>query len=164
MEKEKITGGLKELLSIRVEDVMLKEVKSVNLDSPIRNAIKIMNESGLGCLIVLSNNRIGGIITEHDILKRVIGENRDLDRLTVQDIQSKPIWITKPKDKVETVLQEMLKRNLMHLPVIEKDTVKGIVTLAEIARIQPKLFEKLKELAEKNKTQSTKKLWSNYIA
>ena len=99
MTEEKNVGALSELLTIRVEDVMLKEVKSVNPESPIRNAIRIMNESGLGCLIVLSNNRIEGIITEHDILTRVIGENKNIDKVTVQDIRSKPIWITNPKDK-----------------------------------------------------------------
>ena len=47
MTEEKNVGALSELLTIRVEDVMLKEVKSVNPESPIRNAIRIMNESGL---------------------------------------------------------------------------------------------------------------------
>jgi len=164
MVEENITTKLKDLLTIRVEDVMLKEITVINPDSPIRKAIEKMKESGAGCLIVLSNNKIEGIITERDILKHAIGEKKDIDNLRVQDISSKPVWITKPKDKVETVLQQMLKRNLMHLPVIEEDIVKGIVTLAEIVRIQPKLFEKLKEITKANKTQSSKELKLNYIA
>ena len=134
------------LLPIKVADLMIKNVIAVDSKATIREAANLMNKFEIGCLIVLTNGKVDGIVTERDILKRVVGENRDVDKTAIKEIMSRPVWVIEPNAELETALQHMLKIKIKKLPVVENGKLIGLLTLTDIARFQPELLNKFKKL------------------
>jgi CBS domain-containing protein len=145
---ERKMSGDKSLLPAKVADVMVRRVISVNSDVTVREAVALMNKFEIGCLIVLTNDRVDGIVTERDILKRIIGNCKDVDKTGIKEIMTRPVWVVNPNTELETALQNMLTKKIKKLPVVEGGKLIGLVTLTDIARFQPKLLSKYKKSLE----------------
>jgi predicted transcriptional regulator len=141
-------SGDKSLLPAKVADVMVRRVIAVNSDVTVREAVALMNKFEIGCLIVLTNDRVDGIVTERDILKRIIGNCKDVDKTGIKEIMTRPVWVVNPNTELETALQNMLTKKIKKLPVVEGGKLIGLVTLTDIARFQPKLLSKYKKSLE----------------
>jgi len=152
MYEEKTAMDVHVLASVKVADVMIKEVIAVDSDATVREAVDLMNKYEIGCLIVLTGSRVDGIVTERDILKRVIGKRRDADKTKIREIMSRPIWVVGPNTELETALLNMLTQKIKKLPVVKEGRLVGLVTLTDIARFQPKLLEKFKKFLVKGET------------
>ena len=153
------------LLPIKVADLMIKKVIAVDSKATIREAANLMNEFEIGCLIVLTNGKVDGIVTERDILKRVVSENRDVDKTAIKEIMSRPVWTIEPNAELETALQRMLKIKIKKLPVVEKGKLIGLLTLTDIARFQPELLNKFKKLiVDENTPRRIQKVVNCYIS
>ncbi len=139
-------------LPVKVADVMIREVIAIGSDATVRQAVNLMNQYEIGCLVVLTEGIVDGIVTERDILKRVIGSNTDVDKTKIREIMSWPVWVVSPNTGLETALQNMLMQKIKKLPVVQDDRLVGLVTLTDIARFQPKLLNKFKKLLVKGET------------
>jgi len=152
------------LLPVKVEDVMIREVIAINSDATVREAVNSMNKYEIGCLVVLTRGKVDGIITERDMLKRVIGKNRDVNKTKIKEIMSRPVWVVTPNTELETALYNMLRQKIKKLPVVKEDRLIGLVTLTDIARFQPKLLSKFKKLLVKGETpRRIRKVVDRYI-
>jgi len=100
----------------------------------------IMRDAGIGNCIVVSNKPIG-IITESDIIKKVVAENRYARDLKVEEIMSSPVIVIDPYSPLEEAMKTMGKCNIRRLPVVERGKLIGIVTHKDISRISPILHE-----------------------
>jgi CBS domain-containing protein len=140
------------LLSVRVSDVMIKKVIAVNSETTVKDAVNTMNKFEIGCLIVLTNNKVDGIITERDILKRIVGDGKDAGKTKIKEIMSRPVWVIDPNADLETALHYMLKRKIKKLPVVKRGTLVGLLTLTDVARFQPELLNKFKKLLVNEQT------------
>jgi len=153
------------VLPIKVADVMIKEVIAIDSDATVREAVNLMNKFEIGCLIVLTNSRVDGIVTERDVLKRVIGNNRHVDKTKIREIMSRPVWVVNPNTELETALQNMLSQKIKKLPVVKEGRLIGLVTLTDIARFQPELLNKFKKLLVKEQTpRRIQKVFERYIS
>ena len=134
---------------IKIRDVMVENVVTVRPDYTVKHAASIMNRFGLGCVVVLKEERIVGIVTERDLLKRIVAVARDPENTFVSEIMSKPVFVVGPDLSLEKALKLMFRHRIKKLPVMERkrgeERIVGIVTLTDIARLQPKLMEVLKE-------------------
>lgn len=142
-------------LSAKVEDAMIREVIVIDSEATVRQAVDSMNKYGIGCLVVLDKGKVDGIVTERDILKRVIGKSRDAEETKIKEIMSQPVWVVDPNTDLESALQNMLRHKIKKLPVVleKEDRLVGLLTLTDIARFQPKILSRCKELLVKGKTQ-----------
>ncbi len=152
MYEEKTAMDVHILAPVKVADVMVSEVIAVESVVTVREAVDLMNNYEIGCLVVLTEGRVDGIITERDILKRVIGKRRDADKTKTKEIMSRPVWVVSADTELETALQTMLTRKIKKLPVVKEGRLIGILTLTDIARFQPKLLRKFKKLLVKGET------------
>lgn len=134
-------------MSLKVEDVMVKEVVTINANANVREAAKIMNNHEIGCLIVSSRGKAVGIITERDILKRVVAEAKDPEKTKVRDIMSKPLIVVEPEMDLEEAAKLMFKMKIKKLPVVDAGRLTGLVTLTDLARFQPQMIRILKKLS-----------------
>lgn len=139
------------LSSIKVADVMTKKVIAVDSAVTVREAVDLMNNYEIGCLVVLAKGGVDGIVTERDILKRVVGEDRDANRTRIKEIMSRSVWVVDPDTELETALQTMITQKIKKLPVVKGGLLAGLLTLTDIARFQPKLANKFKELLWKER-------------
>jgi len=141
-------------MSLCVKDVMARRVLLVEASSSAKNAARMMNKFGVSSLIVSSEGDVVGILTERDILTRVVASGQDPEQVEVGEIMSEPIIVVNPDTPLEQAVQIMLMERIKKLPVMEKEEGKikmvGILSMTDIARIQPHLIENIKNLTQKN--------------
>lgn len=133
-----------------VEDFMTRDVITVDVDTSVKEAVRLMNEYEIGCLIVVKSTECVGIITERDLLKRVIAESRNPETTKVSEIMSKPLIVGSTHMELEDAARLMFKRKIKKLPIVEDGRLKGLITLTDIARsaqIEPQMIRIIRELS-----------------
>jgi len=147
-----------------VKEVMSSPVITVSEEESVRKAVQVMNEAAVGSVIALADERAVGILTERDILK-FIGEGGDAEKTRVGDIMSKPLIVVSPETDLEEAVRFMITKNVKKLPVVDRGKLVGIVTLTDVARIEPILMEAIKSLIEKGVAKRFQKyIKPSYIA
>jgi signal-transduction protein with cAMP-binding, CBS, and nucleotidyltransferase domain len=97
-----------------------------------------MVDANVGSLLVTVNERIEGIVTERDYLRRVtLGGRTDQDT-QVSEIMSSPLIIVTPQTSVEECMAIMTDRRIRHVPVVEHGEVMGLVSIGDIVKFQSK--------------------------
>ena len=134
-------------MSLNVEDVMVDEVVTVETDATVQEAVEIMNKHEIGCLIVVLKGKPVGIITERDMLTRVLAKSIDPEKIKVSDIMSAPLIVGKPAMEVENAVRLMFKTKIKKLPVVQGGQLIGLVTLTDLTRFQPHMIRILKKLS-----------------
>jgi len=133
---------------------MARRVLLVEATSSAKNSARMMNKFSVSSLIVSSEGDIVGIVTERDILTRVVASGQNPEEVTVREIMSEPIIVVNPDMPLEQAVQIMLMERIKKLPVMEKDGEKvklvGILSMTDVARIQPQLIENIKNLTQKD--------------
>jgi len=135
--------------SLKIEDVMVKEVVTIDEQSSVKEAAEIMNKFEIGCLITVKKGKAMGIITERDLLKRVVAESKDPVETKVKDIMTSPLVVTEPNRDLGEAVKLMFQMKIKKLPVVDGKRLVGLVTLTDIARFQPEMIAILRQLAEK---------------
>lgn len=159
-EKERIETGL----SLKVEDVMVREVITLDEGSTVKEAAEIMNKFEIGCLIAVSKGKAMGIITERDLLKRVVAESRNATKTKVKEIMTSPLVVVEPKMELEEAVKMMFQMKIKKLPVVDGKRLVGLVSLTDIARFQPQMIKILKQLANMQAApKSMKKVIDYYV-
>lgn len=128
-----------------VKDVMNKQVKTIYKEASIQEAVRIMTENRIGSLIVVENKRLIGIITERDILTKVVAKSIPTDTKVKEIMVSKVISIT-PDKHIEDAAELMTKNKIKKIPVVFNNKLIGIVTATDLVAAEPKLLEQIGEL------------------
>jgi len=138
---------------LRIKDVMVTKVITINLDQSVKHAANIMCRLGIGCLIVTDAERIIGIVTERDLLQRVIVVSADPEKTLIKHIMSEPVVTADPEMMMEEAVRLMVQFKIKKLPVVEhegdKEKLVGLVTLTDIASLYPAIIQTLKKIFEK---------------
>lgn len=133
----------------KIKDVMITEVITVDVNTNLRKAVERMNSHEIGCLIVLEKGSYVGILTERDVLKRIVAEARNPEKTVVGDVMSKPLVVVNPESSLEEAVNLMIEKRIKKLPVIENRKLVGLVTMTEIARVHPEMVKYIQTLAAK---------------
>lgn len=151
-------------MTLRVEDVMVKEVIKIEESVTIKEAAELMNKYEIGCLIAVKKGKVSGILTERDLLKRVVAEAKDASKLRVRDVMTSPLVVAEPKMDLGEAVRLMFQMKIKKLPVVEDKRLVGLVSLTDIARFQPQLMGLIKLLAANQTTpKSMQKVIDRYI-
>ena len=150
-------------MSLRIEDVMVKEVITIDEASTVKQAANTMNKYEIGCLIVTRNRKAVGILTERDLLKRVVSQGKSEMRTKVSTVMSKPIIVVEPDMDLEEAARLMFKLKVKKLPVVDRGRLVGLVTLTDIARFQPQMIRLLKKLSKKMAPKRMQKVVDYYV-
>jgi len=111
------------------------EIFSVSPDTPVTEAIRLMVESDIGALVVLDGaGKMIGIITERDMLRASHKYSGDLSKLKVTDLMSRRLIVSGPEDTVDYVRGIMTENHIRHLPVMDADTLLGVITFHDVAK------------------------------
>jgi CBS domain-containing protein len=130
-----------------VKEVMSTCLKTVRPIDSIKEAACLMNESMIGCLIVISGTgKIEGIVTERDILTDVVAEGKDSCSVTVGEIMTKDIVVISPDATLEDAADVMTSKKIKKLPVVQGGKLVGIVTATDLVAYEKDLIEKVASL------------------
>jgi len=125
---------MSEVFDKPVREIMTTPVVTVMFSDPVIAAVEKMISHDIGAVVVISGGRPVGIITERDILKRVILEEKDPRGVFCQDIMSKPLITIKPDTPLSEALSIMRKHGIRRLPIVEGDELIGIITEKDLIR------------------------------
>jgi CBS domain-containing protein len=131
---------------VQVMDVMSSPVKTVLEHDSVEKAAKKMIANDLGSIIVtdVQGNPVG-IITERDIVDRVVAENRVPRKVKAEAAMSRPVRITTPEADIKEAAESMRDHNIRRLVVMEEGKMIGIVSSKDIVEITPALLEMISE-------------------
>jgi CBS domain-containing protein len=135
------------MMTMKVEEAMIKNVVTLQQDVSAYDAVKLMNENRIGCLVVLQYGQVVGIITERDMLERVLEKCKNPKETNITEIMTKRVIVGKPDMQLAEVAKLMFEKKVKKLPIVEGNRLVGLVTLTDLARIA-NLDEKTMELIE----------------
>ena len=116
-----------------VGEVMTREVVAVSPDDPVEGAVRSMIDHEIGAVVVLEGKAPVGILTERDLMRRMLDE-RDVLSARVDAVMSAPVVTTRPDVEMVDAFDLMNARNVRRLPVVERDELVGIVTERDLLR------------------------------
>ena len=119
---------------------MVHNVVSVKGTTTIENAVKLMNDHGIGSLVVMENGKPAGIVTERDMLTRVLLTSNDPKKTKVSKVMSQPLIVGTTQMKLEEAVRIMIEQKIKKLPVTEDENLVGLMTLTDVLHFQPQLL------------------------
>jgi CBS domain-containing protein len=109
------------------------EVQAIHPDATVYEAAVQMNDGRIGSLLVLHDGRLGGIVTERDILRRIVAERRDPAQTRVGEIMTGEVVCCRPHTSIEEARGVMKNRRIRHLPVLDDEgRLLGMVSIGDL--------------------------------
>jgi len=124
-----------------VKDLMSTNVVSIDSEATVKDAASKMAQQEIGSLVVMEQNKPVGIITERDLLSRVLALGRNAVATQVKMIMSKPLICGRPDMDVTEATRFMVAKGIKKLPITQEGNLIGILTLTDLCAAQPDIYE-----------------------
>lgn len=128
-----------------------REVFTVQSGSTIKNVVGYMASKGVGLVPVMQQEKLVGVFSERDLVKRVIAKDKDLNLTLVNDVMSTNLVIAKVDESNESVLAKMKEAKTRHILIIDNDQLVGVLSLRDLLEI------------DLNQCKTTVEVLNNYI-
>ncbi|NLF89418.1 CBS domain-containing protein [Candidatus Bathyarchaeota archaeon] len=116
-----------------VKDIMTKDVVTIEANKTAFDAAQIMTEKGLGCVIVMVKAFPVGIITERDIVRRIVAKRASFDT-KVTEVMTKTLITVEPETSLKEAARIMSSNKIRRLPVLKQNKLVGIVVASDFVR------------------------------
>lgn len=121
-----------------------REFYSLDPTQTVAEAARYMTDRNVGAVCVLEQDRLVGILSERDMMKRVIAPNRDPSTTRVSEVMTpKPVMV-EARETTQKCLLLMKQAKIRHLPVVEGDKLLGLISLRDLLQVD--LDEKVEEI------------------
>lgn len=129
--------------SITVGDAMTSDVVTAEPSTPVTEVARVMADEEIGSVVVTRGGEAIGIICERDVLDKVVAANARPNELTAEDIMEDPLITAEPNDDVLDAVRLMVRKSIGHLPIVENETLMGILTVQDVLQAMPEILETL---------------------
>ena len=123
-----------------LRDVSVRHLLTVDPKASLRRAAKVMTDRGVGCAVVIENEKVSGIVTERDIL-RAIAADQIMDDTKVEEIMTREVVSGAPGWEILRAAKAMTEGGFRHLLVMEMDDPVGIVSLRDLLDCMSELVQ-----------------------
>ena len=131
-----------------VKDVMSSPVVTTEEEAPANRVADLMDKQGLGCIIVTSKEgKPLGIITERDLVGRVLAKNAKPDSIKAKEVMTSPLITIEPDETISEAAKRMNRLNIRRLGVIYKGQLVGLLSSKDVLAVMPELLETIQERA-----------------
>ena len=111
-----------------------RKVYSIAPDATIYEALKVMADAGIGGLVVLDQDKVVGVFTERDHVRKVDLEGRCSQKAYVHQAMSEDVCYVSPEVTVDEAMAIMTESRVRHLPVMEKGRLVGLVSIGDLVK------------------------------
>ncbi len=134
--------------AIPVVEIMSKSPVIISPEDDVRKAGDLMRSRDVGSLLVVSEGKPIGIVTEKDLVTKVVAEDKKPSEVKVRDVMTSPVVTVGPYQEVLEAAKTMANLNIRRLAVVENDNLVGLITENDILRVWPALIEITRQRAE----------------
>ncbi|MDH7509337.1 MAG: CBS domain-containing protein [Methanomassiliicoccales archaeon] len=139
-------------MSSRADDILVEEImtKTPIIGDPemtVQEAAKLMKTERVGSIIIVQDGEAIGIITERDLVNKIVAENKTPSKVKIREIMSSPLITVGPKESVSSAAKKMSTLKVRRLPVVKQGKLIGILTENDILKLSPSLIEITREWA-----------------
>jgi CBS domain-containing protein len=110
------------------------EVWTVTPQTSVLDAIRLMADKNVGALVVVEVQRVVGVISEREYSREVALKGRSSTTTAVHEIMTSPVLYARPDQTVEDCMALITEKRIRHLPVLEGDTLVGIVSIGDLVK------------------------------
>ncbi len=132
-----------------LKEKLHQEIYRICPDATVLEAITLMAEKGIGALVVMHEDRVVGILSERDYMRKITLMERTSFNTTVNEIMTPNVITVSSSHTVDQCLELMTDRHLRHLPVIDQDKLVGFISIGDLVKAamedQHKLIEQLQQ-------------------
>lgn len=112
-----------------------KEVFTVQSGSSVKDIVNYMASKGVGLVPIMKDEKLVGVFSERDLVKRVISKDKDLVSTKVDDVMSTNLVVAKIDETNESVLAKMKEAKTRHILIIDNDKLAGVLSLRDLLEI-----------------------------
>ena len=128
---------------MQVKNAMNTKVVVANKDISVKEAARIMAKLRIGSLVILEDEKIIGIITESDIIRKIVATGNDSAGTLIEQVMTKDVVTVDAEKDLGDACQLMVDHEIKRLPVLQDGKLVGIITTTDIIAVEPKLIENL---------------------
>ncbi len=134
--------------AIPVLEIMSKRPVTLAPDASIHDAARSMRERDVGSLLVVRDGKPIGIVTEKDLVTKVVAEDRLPSEVRVEECMTSPLVTVEPYQEVVDAAKTMADLHIRRLPVVDGENLVGLLTENDVLRVWPALIEITRQRAE----------------
>jgi CBS domain-containing protein len=124
-----VSGTIDAILGQKGSDMF-----SVSPDATVYEAIELMAAKNVGALLVVEGGTLLGLLSERDYTRKITLLGKRSRETPVREIMSSNLTIITPREPIENCLRMMTEKRIRHLPVVEGDTLRGIVSIGDLVK------------------------------
>jgi CBS domain-containing protein len=110
--------------TMSVREIMSVNVVTISPNEPILDVAKLMREVDIGAIIIVDKERPVGIVTEADIVRRVVAEGKDPEKVTAEEVMSSPLVHVTPETPLTEAMRVMARSNIRRVAVLKKNSLR----------------------------------------
>ena len=132
----------------KVGDCMTMHPITVQKETTLKQCADIMADKHVGSLLVEDKGKIAGIVTEQDMVRKGIAKLLDPAKTPISEVMEQELQTIGPEKDIYEAMKLMRDYNIRHLPVLDQGKFVGFLTIKDVLKIQPQLFELIVEKFE----------------
>ena len=120
---------------LRLENWMSGSVISCDEEDSVKSAVKKMVDNDIGCIVVMKGDSHSGIVTENDIMKKVVGTDKTPEKTKIKDVMTTDIITLEVQSSLLKVSDTMARNHLRRIPLTKNGRIVGILTARDLLKI-----------------------------